>query len=247
MMDTANAHCAPIILMSIGPEGTFEYVFDVNADLRRRGEVAARAPDPVGAATKRLLGGSPTLRAVHYERQAWQLYARLTLTAADSHDALVAQASFSVDRNLIHMLREGDSLYVSRTACGGVGLSVIREGGLIAAAGAITHVPLGNDAFARLPLDLIRQAESLFQTRDAEYEMGDCPLELSIAGETRILHGGSPQIGPYDVVVRHGFVRGLPGTDVCASIERRGVCPDTAAHTSAQLLEEEGLQLCSGA
>jgi hypothetical protein len=30
---------------------------------------------------------------------------------------------------------------------------------------------------------------------------------------------------------------------VCLSIERKGVCSDTAAHTSAQLLDEEGIDL----
>jgi hypothetical protein len=32
---------------------------------------------------------------------------------------------------------------------------------------------------------------------------------------------------------------GIPGTDECVSIERLGICPSTAAHNSAQLMEAE--------
>jgi hypothetical protein len=141
------------------------------------------------------------------------------------------------------VLRRGDVLHISRSGRCGLGLSILREDLLIAAAGAITKVPLGLGASARMPGDLIAQAERAFRTRDPDYRMNDRPFELSIAGETRILHTGRPQIGPFDVFVRHGFLDGLPGGDVCASIERRGVCPDTAAHTSAELLEREGLEI----
>src|SRR5262249_40057216 len=156
---------------------------------------------------------------------------RFTLIASDRHNASTSQVSFSVQRGLLNVLRPGDVVYISRTFCAGLGLSILREGLLIAAAGAITHVPLGSDASARIPNDLVLEAERAFATRDVTYRMSDCPLELTIAGETRICHGGRPKMGPYDVFVRHGFQRGLPGTDVSASIERRGVCPDTAAHT----------------
>jgi hypothetical protein len=64
----------------------------------------------------------------------------------------------------------------------------------------------------------------------------DHPIELSIAGDTRIMHSGRPTMGRYDVLIRHGFIMGMPGTDACVSIERRGVCPDTAAHTTAQVV-----------
>jgi hypothetical protein len=46
-------------------------------------------------------------------------------------------------------------------------------------------------------------------------------IELSVGGVTRILHGGRPTLGPYEVFVRHGFLRGMPGTDESLSIERQ--------------------------
>jgi hypothetical protein len=229
--------------MVIAPEGTFDYVFDVDADLRTE-PIRGRLRDPIGdtECPTRLVGRTPLLSAVEYQREAWQLYARLTLVASDPENS-VTRAVFSVQRGLVRVLRRGDVLHISRTGCGGLGVSILREGLLIAAAGAITAVPLGVGASARIPHDLVRQAEHVFQSRDAEYCMAEEPLELTIAGETRILTLGRPQMGPFDVFVRHGFLEGIPGTNESASIERRGVCPDTAAHTSAELIEREGLEI----
>jgi len=232
--------------MVISTEGTCDYVFEIGGDLQNGGAVSGRLRDRVSAGEKRLVGHTPRLTSVEYQREEWQLYARVTLTATDRGHAMVGEASFSVDRRFIRMLREGDLLYMSRTPCGGVGLSVIRGDELIAAAGAITQVPLGRGESARLPGDLIRQAEAVFRSRDPKYEMRSYPLEISLAGETRIMHSGRPRMGPYDVFVRHGFLSGMPGTDECASIERKGVCSDTAAHTTAQLLDEEGIDLRDG-
>jgi len=229
--------------MSIPREGTCHYEFEIRGDLLNGGGVTGRLAESVSGGAKRLVGHTPRLTAVEYQREAWQLYARVTLTATDRAHALVGQASFSVDRRFIRMLRDGDMFYMSRTSCGGVGLSVLRQDELIGAAGAITHVPLGRGQSVRLPLDLIRQAEGVFQARDSGYRMREYPIELSLAGETHITDGGRPTIGPYDVFIRHGFLRGMPGIDVCLSIERNGVCSDTAAHTSAQLLDEEGIDL----
>jgi hypothetical protein len=227
--------------MVLSREGTFAYVFDVpdRWDGRMQGTVC----ESIKAGARRLVGHTPFFQATEYQREPWQLYARITLTAADKGEALVSRVSFSVERGLVRVLRPGDLLHVSRTTCGGIGLSIVRDDRLIAAAGAITDVPLGADVCASYPADLIDQAEAILRTRDPKYRLRDRPIELSIAGETRILHSGRPRMGAYDVLVRHGFLEGLPGVDVCASIERRGVCPDTAAHTSAELLESEGLQL----
>ena len=228
--------------MTISIEGTFDYAFDISADLRTA-RTKGRQSERARAAGKRLVGHAPILSAEDYQREPWQLRTRLTLTASDRGNALVREASFSVDRELVNMLRPGDELYLARTACGGLGLSVLRKGLLIAAAGSIVDVPLGSDVTARIPLDLIRSAEQSLRSRDPQYELSDYPVELTIAGETRILHRGRPRMGPYDVLVEHGFLPGMPGDDMRASIERRGVCPDTAAHTTAQLFEEQGLQL----
>jgi hypothetical protein len=228
--------------MAISLAGTFDYIFDVEADIRRAA-LKGRLRDPAKNPSKRLVGHAPILAAVEYQPQSWQLYARLTLTASDPHNASIAQASFSIDRGLLNVLRRGDELHLGRTSSGGIALSMLRQRSLIAAAGAITAVPLGDDAAARLPLDLVREAETLFRIHDVAYEMHDIPLEISVAGLKRILHRGRLQMGPYEVCVRHGCDRDEGARDVSASIERRGVCPVTAAETTAQLFDQEGVQL----
>jgi hypothetical protein len=229
--------------MAMAVDGTFDYVFDVDADLRTA-HIRGRLRDPIPANVRptRLVGHAPNLSAVEYQREAWQLYARFTLVASDPHNAAVSQAWFSVHRGLLDVLRRGDVLHLNRTFSAGLGLSILRENLLVAAAGAITGVPLGSDASARIPYDLVRQAESAFRTRDVDYQMGDQPVELTIAGQTAICHSGRRQIGPYDVFIRHGFLSGFTGTNESASIERRGVCPETTAHTSAELIECEDLE-----
>ena len=66
------------------------------------------------------------------------------------------------------MLRPGDALHISRTRCAGVGLSVLRESQLVAAAGAVSAVPLGAEVTVSHPGDLVRQAEAIFRVRDPD-------------------------------------------------------------------------------
>jgi hypothetical protein len=79
---------------------------------------------------------------VEYHREQLQLLCRVTLTATEKH-AIASSFWFNVDRELIAMLRGSDVLHISRTHRAGLGLSVLRDGQLIAAAGAVMHVPLG--------------------------------------------------------------------------------------------------------
>jgi hypothetical protein len=224
--------------------GTFDYTFTVphgpRSGSRRMNGILREAPehDP-----RRLVGHAPVLEALEYQLKPWQLFSRVTLTPADPVNALVKAFAFSVDRALIRMLRTDDVLHLSRTNCAGLGLSVLREGRLVAAAGAVTSVPLGTDVRVRHPYELVRRAEAIFRTSDSEYHMANYPVEVRIGGVTRLLESGRPTMGEYDVLVRHGFLFGMPGTNECVSIERRKVCPDTAAHTSAQLMEEESQQI----
>ena len=113
----------------------------------------------------------------------------------------------------------------------------------MAAAGAIASVPLGADVAAGTPMDLVRQAEEIFRTRDPDYTCRSYPVEMSVAGETRIIESGRRRMGPYEIFVRHGSTRGRPGSDECVAVERIGKCPETAAHTSAQLLDDEGIEI----
>jgi hypothetical protein len=161
------------------------------------------------------------------------------LTATEKKYAIASSFSFNVDRELIAMLRADDVVHISRTHCAGLGLSVLRDGELVAAAGAVIDVPLGPTVSVRHPRELIEGAEAIFKARDPEYHMRNYPVELRVGDGLHIIHAGRPTVGDYEILVRHGHIWGIPGRGECVSIERLGICPSTAAHNSAQLMEAE--------
>ena len=123
--------------------GTFDYTFVVPAGPRTGARQMQDAlPQPLQGDLERFLGHAPLLQAVECHREKWQLLSRVTLSAADKKHAIGFSFSFTVDRELIAMLRARDTLYISRAHCARLGLSVLRDGALVGAAGAVMHVPL---------------------------------------------------------------------------------------------------------
>jgi len=215
----------------LSADQTFDYVFEVaTAPVSGMRGRSLEAIEP-GPYARRLVGYAPVFDAVEYSPQPGNSYARITLTASDRPNATVAAVSFSVERGLVRVLRAGDLLHLTRYSSG-IGLSILREERLIAAAGNIAGMPLGSDVSVHYPGDLIHQANVIFQTRDPEYRMKYRPIQLSIAGETRIREWGRTTMGSYDV-----FIRRAHTLDPWVSLERIGICPETAAHSSGQLLE----------
>jgi hypothetical protein len=124
--------------------GTFDYRFVVpDGSFGGKRQMQGMLRKPIEGDQERLLGHTPLLQTVEYYREKWQLLCRITLTATEKTHARASSFSFNVDRELIAMLRGNDVLYISRTHCAGLGLSVLRDGELVAAAGAVMHVPLG--------------------------------------------------------------------------------------------------------
>lgn len=169
----------------------------------------------------------------------WVMRSRITLCASEGRQGTAAETWFHVDRALTSCMRAGDELHLARTASAGLGLSVIRGGELIVAAGAVTSVPLGQLVRARIPNDLIADAEEVFRKRDPAFRFPVLPIEVSVDSRM-ILYGGYGTIGDYRVFVVHGYLGGVPGTDECAAIYHHGKCPDTAAHASAMLMAGPG-------
>ena len=165
------------------------------------------------------------------------LRSRITLTAAERRYARVASVAFHVDRALTMALLPGDMLYMARTACGGLALSIIRDGQLVAAAGAASAVPLGEVVHVQIPIDAVREAEAVFRRHDSEFEFRELPVEIRLGEHTRLLYCGRPRLQSYEIFVEHGFYRGLPGTNECMAVSLIGTCPDVAAIASAQLLD----------
>ncbi len=160
-----------------------------------------------------------------------------TLTASSRKNATVAAASFHVDAALTSRLLEGDYIYLARTACGGLGLSAVRQGTLIFAVGAVTAVPLGRSVTAQIPMDLVERAAAVFQERDATFEFPVLPLEVVANNCRTVMLSGLAQVGGYTIFLLRSFLRGIPGQDECAAVWLGDRLADAAAHASAMLLD----------
>jgi hypothetical protein len=124
----------------------------------------------------------------------------------------------------------------------------------VAAAGALTVVPLGNGVEVRLPRDLISTAESVFQERDPEFEFIEQPVEVKIEGlrerygqclsrpenpltDAFISFGGIAIIGDYRVIVRHGCFNIEDGLRESVSICDKQMLTHAAGEFAAMLLD----------
>ena len=132
----------------IAPSGTFDYVSVVPESVSDNGfecQAARREPSVNtgdDAWDMRLVGDEPILRVVDagltpdpgIERPR-VMRSMISLIAADRR-AMMASASFHVDKALTSCMRAGDVVHVTRTESAGIGLSVLRQGTLVVAAGA---------------------------------------------------------------------------------------------------------------
>jgi hypothetical protein len=246
------------VLVVIHPSGLFEYAIEVPAGGRVSSPWVARQLDPVAPAERpsslwvagvltpvapterRLVGDAPTVDLIDFEERPGVQRTRITLTSPDAVSAQVREVSFAVDRGFATMLKPQDMVHVVRNGGGGLGISVLRQGLLVGAAGAVTSVPLGNTISVRRPIDLERQADAIFRIRDHEYRMWECPVEVITETSTHLLHRARRTIGPYEVFVEHGFVDHLE----CVALTLTGVCPDCAATLTALLLDKpDALQM----
>lgn len=168
---------------------------------------------------------------------------RLRLTAADKRQASVAEISFILDRGVISALRPGDLLHMVRTPCGGIGISAIRSNQLIFAVGAITQVPLGSTFEAKLPSDLIREAEAVFRKRENGFQLSEYPIEVKASGERCIAYRGRFALGCFEVWILRVFCPGMPGTDECLSVAQKGACQVVDANCSALFLDSGRMEM----
>jgi hypothetical protein len=107
----------------------------------------------------------------------------LTLRANGKDRAGVAAFSFCRDSNLVNGFRPGDTLHVARTRCGGLGLSLIRDGRLVVAIGAVDAVPTGSTVSVGHPAEAIEEAQRVFRRIDPDFRFRKLPLELRIGSE----------------------------------------------------------------
>jgi len=241
--------------MAIPLCGRFDYVAVVPESGRNRASWNVRLRTPVeltgnDMVDDRLVGHSPTLsisdagitpdaRVPPFTGRARPkvLRSKITLTASQRKHARQASAAFHVDQALTMLLSPGDMLFLERTGCGGLAFSIVRDGQLIVAAGAVSNVSLGEPVHVRIPSETVTEAEDVFRKHDAQFRFPELPVELRLGEHTRLLFRGRPELESYRTWVEHGFYRGIPGTNECVAVWLSGTCPDIPAIATAQLLD----------
>lgn len=161
----------------------------------------------------------------------------LRLVASDTKYAAQPTVSYFVDKALIHAMRQGDVFNIARTTSGGLGASAIRHGKLIFAVGQVTAVPLGSGISARIPSDLLGEAQKVFRRRDSEFEFPELPIELRNGDTSRIIYRGHVQMAGYHVRVENGVYPYDDTIPECVSISLDEACDWVAASATAQLLK----------
>lgn len=223
--------------MAISPLGTFNYAGLVPAAWPADATLQLRDVSDNPRRYPRLVGLSPRLEVTGLGPDARRPIpgddatggdavplVTLALRSADPREAAVAAFSFALDRGFADRSVPEDAWHLVRTECGGLGLSVLRQGRLIAAIGAVSHVRLGLDLRARVvspePLGAIDLAPA------------DLPLEMAGGdGDWQSLTPGRWEIGRHSVDVERLFRRGVPGVDEHVTISRVGDLPlDSGIH-----------------
>ena len=212
------------------PRTSFDYVIAVPD-----GGAAAlpwRATSRRSMDERSIVGDLPVVDFEDLEAGPGVLQTRIRLSAESEAASEIRDISFVVDRRLVTMLKPDDVVHVASGLAGGLGISVLRHGELIAAAGAVSTVPLGDEIDVR-DCTLTSEAEAMLQSVDATYEMAERPVQVRVGDDVRLMHSGRPVMRPFEVFVVHGFVNG----EECVAVTRLGSCPDCAATLSAPLLD----------
>ena len=213
----------------------FSYTFEVPA--LPRGPMIGRVWQEADAGRLPVVGPAPVLTWSEYTPEPWKLFAHVTLTPSDTHACAAERVSLILERGLLTVLRPGDVVHLHEAE--GMGFSILRQDQLIAAAGAasaLAEMPLGRDVAVRFPHQLVnvRPLVGAGETyREVNYARR--AVELWIEGETLISRRGRPVMGHYEARIGRNAGDG----DALISIERRHLCPETAAHTTAELLDKK--------
>ena len=240
MRDKKNAELRALARMPFfrsDPRGSLNY--DVTVPDGGAASLPWRATSRGESGERNMLGVSPTVGLEDVEVRPGVQHTRIKLLADSEAVSDTREVMFRVDRRFATMLRAGDVLHIGSGSDGGIGLSVLRGQRLVAAAGTVTAVPLGDEIKVSSPGDLRREAEAAFQRRDPTYYLRSWPIEVETEGETLLMDWGLPTLGAFKVHVWHGFRDGKE----CVGIARVGVCPDSAASLTAEILDQMGYRV----
>ena len=168
---------------------------------------------------------------------------RLTLSTTSREPATVREAYFHVHRALTRHWLPGDILYLRKTGCEGLALSVVRRGELVVALGAVTEVPLGDNVSAKLNEEVLAEALPAFARVDPGFEFPSVPIEVTVAGTPAILFEGWREVNGYQIKVEHCFRRAIPGIECRAAIWTGGIKRFKATVSSLEMMWSEGIRM----
>lgn len=193
-----------------------------------------RDPPPRHPAARRQPSVGPVATVVleDFEARVGVLRTRVRFIATDDSDAAFKEMSFVVDRRFARMLQPHDVISAARGPRGGFGVSVMRDGCLVAAVGAVTAVPLGDVVQVRFPADLARDAAAVYRARDPRYQPREIPVEIVTDEGPRLMHSARARFGRYEFFVVSGFV----DLTECVAITCVGLCPEVAATLTAPVI-----------
>jgi hypothetical protein len=243
--------------MALPPAGTFHYIATVPTDT---GQGSFPWPTqlfesiaPIGESLfdDRLVGYAPLLRISEGEEipdptglRTTMTQSRLTLRASSQKNATFFDVSFYVDRELTTLLQPGDLLHLSHSCMWGTGLSLLREGQLVFAVGAILGMPLGKNIRVKLPDDALDQVERFHSVPFSILGKQPLliPIEIRVGKEMRSILAGKAELGEYEIWVEGGRDYSYPSGDTFAAISEKELCNSLPAVASAMLLKKLGLE-----
>lgn len=232
--------------MSISAEGTFHYVGVVPGDWPSDAVMfEVRDVSDTPHSQRRLVGLSPRLEVVDLGTTARRTLPesdatgeRVPLTtfvlrSADPSGASIAGFSFALDRGFGERSLPGDVWHLVRTFGAGLGVSVLRQGRLVAAIGVASNVPLG----------LHLQARVVVPEPDAAIDWAsvvELPFEMAADdGVWRRLPAGRWEVGEYAVAVERMRQFIEDGHEERVAIWRLGDLPlDPGIHHARMLAHE---------
>ena len=106
----------------------------------------------------------------------------------------------------------GDVLYLTRTDCGGFGLSILRGGGLVLALGAVCSVQLG-ESISVGP----RRGSPFGVAEGSSKQPGGMEVRTD-SGSFRVAERETKEVDGFNIYVEAAWTVGIPGTDECMAI-----------------------------
>ena len=220
---------------------SFPWLLEPGEKIEPRGD--ARCDD-------RLVGYSPLLSVTDggFTADSFGLrdevrLSRFTLRAINRIHASSRELSFEIDRELTSLFRPGDELKLTHSSMWGTGLTLLREGKLVVAVGAICGKHFGNSIGVSHPEDCMERF-ARFDQIPWEYRKKKpflLPLEVQVGEEIISMYAGRAEIGSYEIWVQGGTDYSYPSGDSYGAIWAKGMCDEWCAITSAMMLRAPGI------